>query len=547
MAAENIGDFMSTNIDELKKERERFVAFAFAAAEIFFEIDASGKILFEGGAAEKIGSRRGGASLVGTSLYDVIDEDDRDVFTAMRMHLEHKGRLGPIPVRFKSNAGHNFALRLFGLHMPGANSRTFFALRSAPLGGGVSEQSIDKETGLLTRDGFLELAASTMADNVPGNNLYMTAVEIDGLEEARKKFGPKFTRNLLGRMAAQLKTISVDGQMAGQIGDRHFAFLHRTQSDGAYIGESLKKVDNDVQLKTSVSTLTTDSADITEDQILRTLSYVLSKFCEDSDAVNFDQLSVAYDGMATEAQARVTSMRSMIESGSFKMAFQPVVSLTSGDIHHNEVLSRFDGQLDNKAPRDVIAFAEEVGMIEEFDIALCKKAIDYVRKMKRLGEPITLAVNLSGRTLESGRFIDQFVSLLTDAKDISRDLLLELTETTAIRNMEKAEAILNDLKAMNYRVCLDDFGAGASGYHYLRAFNVDLVKIDGAYVTDMNKPGYKPTFLLSIVRLCRDLGIKTIGEHVETRFQADFLKSVGVEYGQGYYFGKPEFSPKLNR
>ena len=112
--------------------------------------------------------------------------------------------------------------------------------------------------------------------------------------------------------------------------------------------------------------------------------------------------------------------------------------------------------------------------------------------------------------------------------------------------MERAEAMLNDLKAVNYRVCLDDFGAGASGYHYLRAFNVDYVKIDGAYVRDMNAPGYKPTFLLSIVRLCRDLNIKTIGEHVETRFQADFLKSLGVDFGQGYYFGKPDFSPKTN-
>lgn len=537
---------MSTVIDELRRERERFVAFAFAAAEIFFEIDSDGKVLFEGGAVEKIATGQQVGSHIGDSIYDLIDEDDREVFTALKLHLEHKGRLGPIPLRFKGSNGFNFALRLFGLHMPGQNSRTFLALRSAPLGGGVGEQATDKETGLLTRDGFLELAATTMAENSAGNNLYMTAVEIDGLDEAKKKYGPKFARNLLGRMAAQLKTISVDGQMAGQISDKHFAFLHRTQGDGEYIGESLKNVDENVELKTAVSTLSTD-AEMSEDQVLRTLSYVLAKFCEDSASVDFDQLTAAYDGMAVEAKARVTSMRSMIESGSFKMAFQPVVSLHSGDVHHNEVLSRFEGKLDGKAPRDIIGFAEEVGMIEEFDIALCKKAIDYVRKMKRLGEPLTLAVNLSGRTLESGRFIEQFARVLTDAKDVSRYIMLELTETKAIKNMEKAEAILNDMKAVNYQVCLDDFGAGASGYHYLRAFNVDYVKIDGAYVRDMNAPGYKPTFLLSIVRLCRDLGIKTIGEHVESRFQADFLKSLGVDFGQGYHFGKPEFSPKTNR
>lgn len=536
---------MSAVIDELRKERERFVAFAFAAAEIFFEVDSKGTILFEGGAVEKISADTAHGSHVGSSLYDLIDEDDREVFTALKMHLEHKGRLGPIPLRFKGNAGHNFALRLFGLHMPGHNSRTFIALRSAPLGGGVGEQSIDKETGLLTRDGFLDLAASTMADKSVGNSLYMTAVEIDGIDEAKQKFGAKFADSLVGRLAAQLKTISVDGQMAGQVGDKHFAFLHRSQSDGAYIGESLKNVESKVELKTAVSTLSADN-DMSEDQILRTLSYVLSKFCEDSTSVDFSQLTAAYDGMAVEAKQRVTSLRSMIESGSFKMAFQPVISLQTGDVHHNEVLSRFDGKLDQRAPRDIIGFAEDVGLIEEFDIALCKKAIDYVRKMKRLGEPLSLAVNLSGQTLESERFIDEFVALLNSAKDVSRDILLELTETKAISNMERAEKILNDLKTVGYRVCLDDFGTGASGYHYLRAFNVDYVKIDGAYIKDMSTPGYKPTFLLSIVRLCRDLGIKTIGEHVETHFQADFLKSLGVDFGQGFHFGKPEFSPKTN-
>lgn len=534
---------MSAIIDELRKERERFVAFAFAAAEIFFEIDSDGKILFEGGAIEKVGTDKSGESHVGSSIYDLIDNDDREVFIALKMHLEHKGRLGPIPLRFKGKQGYNFALRLFGLHMPGANSRTFLALRSAPLGGGVGEQSMDKETGLLTREGFLDLASGTMAIKNDSNNLYMTAVEVEGLDDAQKKFGPKFARNLLKKMAAHLKTISLDGQMAGQIGDNQFAFLHRTQGDGQYIGESLKKVDDKVSVKTSVATVAADS-EMSEDQILRTLSYVLTKFCENSSSVDFDQLTAAYDTMAEEAQTKVTTMRSMIESGSFKMAFQPVMSLKSGDVHHNEVLSRFEGQLDGKTPRDIIGFAEDVGIIEEFDIALCKKAIDYVRKMKRLGEPLTLAVNLSGRTLESERFLDEFVQVLTQARDVSRDIILELTETKAIQNMERAEAILNDLKAVNYKVCLDDFGAGASGYHYLRAFNVDYVKIDGAYVRDMNAPGYKPTFLLSIVRLCRDLNIKTIGEHVETRFQADFLKSLGVDFGQGYHFGKPDFSPK---
>ncbi|WP_262692168.1 EAL domain-containing protein [Kordiimonas aestuarii] len=537
---------MSGSIDDIKKERERFVAFAFAAAELFFEIDAKGKVVFEGGAVDRIGAKPG-SSLIGDNIYDHIDPDDRDVFSALLVHLEHKGRIGPIPVRFTAGQGRGLALRLFALRMPAEADRIFLALRAAPLGtSGSSDVSISAETGLMTRESFMKLAGETMRDNPAGNNLYMTAVEVDGIEEAKKKFGPQYMRTLLKQVAAHLKTLSVDGEIAGQIDDRHFAFLHRAKGDGKQLEATLAKVDDKVKLKAAYSTLASDFDDVSEDQILRTLSYVLNQFCAAKGKVDFESLSSAYEDMAGDAQRRVVQMRNMIETGSFNIAFQPVVSLSNGDIHHNEVLSRFDERMGDSTPLEVIRFAEEVGIIEEFDIAISKKAIDYVRKMKKLGTPLTLAVNLSGRTIESDRYLAALMDVFQGAKDVSRSILLELTETAAITKLEKAEAVFNDLKALDYRICLDDFGAGAAGYQYLRAFNVDYVKIDGEYVRDMNSPGYRPTFLLSIVRLCADLGVKTIGEHVENRFQADFLRSLGVDFGQGFHFGKPDFSPKTN-
>ena len=537
---------MSGAIDELKKERERFVAFAFAAAELFFEIDAKGKIAFEGGAVDRIGAKPGN-SLVGENIYDHIDPDDRDVFSALLMHLEHKGRIGPIPVRFVAGSGRGHALRLFALRMPAEADRIFLALRAAPLGAsGSSDVVVSPETGLLTRESFMKLAAETMGENPAGSNLYMTAVEVGGIEEAKKKFGPQYMHKILNRVAAHLKTLSVDGEIAGQIDDRHFAFLHRAKGDGKQLEATLKNVDNKVKLRAAYSTLASDFGDVSEDQILRTLSYVLNQFCAGESKVDFETLSSAYEDMAGEAQRRVLQMQSMIETGSFNMAFQPVVSLTTGEIHHNEVLSRFDDRMGASTPLEVIRFAEEVGIIEEFDIAISKKAIDYVRKMKKLGTPLTLAINLSGRTVESERHLTELMDVFKSAKDISRSILLELTETAAITKLEKAEKVFADLKKMDYRICLDDFGAGAAGYQYLRAFNVDYVKIDGEYVRDMNSPGYRPTFLLSIVRLCADLGVKTIGEHVENRFQADFLRSLGVDFAQGYHFGKPDFSPKTD-
>ncbi len=536
---------MSGLLEETRKERERFVAFAFAAAEIFLELDPAGKILFAGGAADRI--TPSGSTLIGENIDTVIDEDDLEVFKALMLHLNHKGRIGPLPVRFSISKDRSIALRAFALNMPQENgAHTFLSLRSAPLGTSHSSDSIDEDTGLLTKEAFMDVAADTMASNAPSNNLYMTTVAVDGLEEAKDKFGPRYLRRLLKRVGAHLQTLSVDGQSAGQIGEKHFAFLHRSEADGEQLTNSIKSVDENIKLETSSATISTDGTDVSEDQILRTLSYVLNQFCKDPKNVSFDSLTNAYEDMAGAAQRRVTNMRSTIESGNFTLAFQPVINLQDGSIHHNEVLSRFNENMGDKTPLEVIRFAEDVGIIEEFDIALCNKAIHYIRQMKKLGTPVSLAVNLSGKTLDSGRFVEPLMKTLLGAKDISHSLLLELTETAGVENFEKVEAILNDLKAANFKVCLDDFGAGAAGYQYLRAFNVDFVKIDGAYVQDMNAPGYRPTFLLSIIKLCNDLGIKTIGEHVENRFQADFLKTLGVNFGQGFHFGKPDYSPRTN-
>lgn len=537
---------MSGILDEIKKERERFVAFAFAAAEIFLELDSDSQILFGGGATERITPKKE-AGLVGKNIKDVIDNDDYEVFRALTLHLEHKGRIGPLPIRFITDQGRSLALRVFALGMPGPDARVFLALRAAPLGaGGAVIASAHEETGLLTQESFMELATKTMADSSSSSGLYMTTVEVDGLAGVQKDLGPKHMKGLLKQIAAHLRTLSIDGQAAGQISDKHFAFLHRTKMDGEHLSRSLGELDKNVSLKSTYVTLAADTTEASEDQILRTLSYILTKFCENPKNVNFDTLSSAFDDMAASAQQRVTSMRNMIDTGNFKMAFQPVVSLQTGDILHNEVLSRFEGNAEDNSPLEIIKFAEDVGIIEEFDIALCRKAIDYVRKLKKLGTPLSLAMNISGKTLDSGRFVEPLVNTLIEAKDVSRALMLELTETSAVQNLEKVEAILNDLKVAGYKICLDDFGAGASGYQYLRAFNVDFVKIDGTYVKDMHKKDYKPTFLMSIVRLCDDLGIRSIGEHVETKFQADFLKSLGVHYGQGFYFGKPDFTPRTN-
>lgn len=533
---------MTISLDEVRKERERFVAFAFAAAEIFFEIDPAGIIQFEGGAFERLSPKEG--SLIGKPFTDLVNADDRDVLNALFEHLAHRGRIGPMPLRFIGGNGRDIGLRLFALRMDTPETRTFVSLRSAPLTHTDSSGTTDPATGLLSKSSFMELTAKTMSESAGNSNLYMTAVEVDGLDEARHELGQKRAESLLRRIGAHLKTLSVDGSTAGQIGEKQFAFLHRAESDNKVIQNSISKADETGKLVTKASTVSAEG-DQDEAQVIRTLGYILKKFIDHPEACDFSSFAEAYDGLASETRSRLDQMRNTIKSGNFNLIFQPIVDLATRQIMHYEVLSRFH-QTSEGGPAEVIQFAEETGLIEEFDLALCYKVIDYVRKMKRMGTPLTLALNISGRTLDTDSNAAKLVEQLTAAKDAARQIIIELNETKSIINLEKVEQILANLKEVGYRICLDDFGAGASGYQYLRAFNVDYVKIDGAYVREMERADYRPTFLMSMVRLCDDLGIKTIGEHVETQFQAEFLKSLGANFGQGYYFGRPTTSPAFH-
>lgn len=534
---------MSSDIESLKKERERFVAFAFAAAEIFFEIDRKGGIHFKGGAYEKLLHHPTGSDK--NALFDSVVAEDKDVLLATIELLDHKGRIGPMPIRFYLEDGRSIALRMFALKMPDNNGKIFLSLRSAPLSGGEEDQVIDPATGLLTKDNFLSLAAKAMKDK--SSQIYMSAVDISGIEETEKQFGRKKSDHLLKRIAVYLKTLSLEGNSASKIGDNQFAFLHRSKNDGQSLEKILPSLKTEIPLSAIIKTIspaTNSKNNASETQVLQTISYILQKFTIDTDIDDISSMSGAYDTIAKETLHKLNQFRSMIETGNFKMAFQPVVRIDDQSVDHNEILSRFTFDNEEKNTRDMIKFAEDIGIIRDFDIALTKKAIDYVRKMRKLGSPISVSLNISAHSLDGGDLTDTLVSTLKKGKDIAHSIILELTETSIIRDLIEAEKILSDLKSVGYRICLGGFGAGGSGYQYLKALGVDLVKIDGIYVRDMNQPDYQHTFLLSMVRLCGGLGIKTIAQHVENRFQADFLQSLGVTYGQGYYYGEPTPSPQ---
>ena len=237
-----------------------------------------------------------------------------------------------------------------------------------------------------------------------------------------------------------------------------------------------------------------------------------------------------------------------MSADSVDAVFQPIVGLTTRQIHHYEVLARFAGGLD-RSPYELITFAENMGLICDFDFAMFRKVIGLLRGWRKKGQVFNLAVNLSGRSIENPAFVEALLKLLAKHDTLSSQISIEITESAKIHDLTRVNGIIQKLRTAGHEVCLDDFGAGSAALRYLHALDVDIVNIDGAYIQEAHNDCKLRAFIKAIAGLCHELDIDTIAEMVEEEATVEFLKDCGVPYAQGYLYGRPSpdifsFAPK---
>lgn len=269
------------------------------------------------------------------------------------------------------------------------------------------------------------------------------------------------------------------------------------------------------------------------------LMYVINRFV-DSETESFD-IKTLSDGMENRLETtmnRMLALKSVFQNYKFNLVYQPIVQVGDGEIHHYEALSRFK---DGESPYETVVFAEETGIIHDLDLAVAQKAKDKLTEYKKRGDILPkLAINISGLSLESDSFIDSLLALYEDDSEIRENISLEITETARVGDLDRAERVLQTIRSNGMEISLDDMGAGSSSFQYIRALTVDYIKIDGTYVKEVQTNKKDAAILKSMSRLCQELDIGTIAEMVETKEQLHILKILGINYGQGWYFGKPQ-------
>ena len=236
-------------------------------------------------------------------------------------------------------------------------------------------------------------------------------------------------------------------------------------------------------------------------------------------------------------------LRRAIERQEFVVHYQPIVKLETGEVIGAEALVRWQHPTRGLVPPlEFIPLAEETGLIVPLGSWVLRQACRQLAEWQRLrggGEPFVMNVNLSSRQLVREAIADEVAAAVDDSGIRASWLVLEVTETVLMADPVTAAVALGNIRDLGVRVALDDFGSGYSSLSHLRRFPIDIVKIDKSFVDDVAHEGAESAIARGIIELGRAMQIQTVAEGIEVDEQAEILRTLGCELGQGFFFAKP--------
>lgn len=218
-------------------------------------------------------------------------------------------------------------------------------------------------------------------------------------------------------------------------------------------------------------------------------------------------------------------------------AYQPVVLSDNGDVAYYETLIRMiDEKGEIVSAGAFVPVAERLGLMREIDRYTLELAIADL-----LSDPdIILALNISSLTASDRSWLRALVSHLKGKPDVASRLMIEITETAALDDFEDSARFIAAVRDLGCKVALDDFGSGYTSFRHLKSLTVDVVKIDGSFVINLGENPDNLLFIRTLLNLAEGFGIQTVAECVQSEEDADLLKIEGVNYMQGFYYGRPQ-------
>jgi EAL domain-containing protein (putative c-di-GMP-specific phosphodiesterase class I) len=534
---------LSEEKSPMKEQRDRFLAFAFASSDLFFEISEEGRITHAYGAARGI-TGTDEKSLVGRKWLELFSVYEQASMIHTIERAKPGMRIGPILVNLSETLGGRKAI-LTGIKMPGSNKfYVTLGVTNAIMARIAHAISQHEGFDILTKEIYIEAVQNALTRcRTTGQEISITFFDFAPTRLERNRMGEGPWAKLRDALGEFLISESFDGYTAGEISDGRYSFIHDKKLSTDALRDKVTAItkQNDPSgqgLVIKAKTLTIDLKSLNERESEPSITYTVNEFGQKGIDMPFQTLNAAFSSYISTSTPKVKEFQSLIERSGFALYFQPVVDLKANQAAHFEMFCHFE----SGSTKEWVRFGEDVGLASVLDKAMYERAISHV-KFKAGGTWTKFSVNLSVRSLEDPAFIQAFVERMETHKNLAERLIFEITESTTVQQHQKLAKFIAEMQGLGFRIALDHFIPEPAFINLLKQFNPDIVKIDGRYVRRISSSQRDAGLVRSTAETCRGMNIEVIAKWVEDKSQADMLQDMGIGFAQGFYFGKPGPKP----
>jgi diguanylate cyclase (GGDEF)-like protein/PAS domain S-box-containing protein len=413
----------------------------------------------------------------------------------------------------------------------------------------------DPLTGLLNRRSFeRELNQHIQQVQRYGPEGAALVLDIDRFKHINDTLGHNVGDELIVKVAQTLRTRLRDSDVLARLGGDEFAILlpRGGAAEAARVADAVLGAVRAQSVLTAAGRRRPITASIGIALFADTERLSAEDVLVNADLAMYDAKEAGRDRAATYSsqergasrmKARITwaeRIREALEEDRFTLYAQPIVDLSDGEVRQHELLLRMvDERGDVIPPAAFIGVAERFDLMQEIDRWVVARAIRLMAEQKAAGRELAFEVNISGSSTGDPDLLTIIEHELAETGVDPVNLVLEVTETTAVANIPRAQQFAARLAELGCRFALDDFGAGFGSFYYLKHLPFDLLKIDGEFVRSCTTSTTDQLLIRAAVDIARGLGKKTIAEYVGDEATVELLRELGVDYAQGFHIGRP--------
>jgi diguanylate cyclase (GGDEF)-like protein len=415
----------------------------------------------------------------------------------------------------------------------------------------------DELTGQLNRIRLTEAISTVIerADRTHQPSAFLIAA-VNNLAVINETFGFDIGDEVIAAVGRKIKDKMRGGDIIGRFSSNKFGIIIQECGPGAIrvAAERFMKAVRDAHVKTSacqISATISVGGVIIPDQahsIQHTLNYALQAL-ERAKTKRFDCF-MAYEpspGAESNRRRNITIADDVIEAideHRMRLVLQPMINAKTGKADIYECLLRMekpDGSLISAG--EFIPVAEQLGLSRLID----RRTLELSVALLRAHKDLVLSLNVSGLTCTDHEWLVTLQRVTNSRRDLLSRMIIEITETAAIQDLDQSINFVDTLKELGCRVAIDDFGAGYTSFKNLKLLNVDMVKIDGAFVKNLADDTSDQIFIKTMIELANTFGLETVAEWVGDERSVKHLTDAGITYLQGFYYGLPFDSADYTR